>query len=152
MTQLKWYFDDFNPGQVIDAGAITVTEEEIIKFARQYDPQPFHVDQTAAADSIYGGLIASGWHSCCLIMRLMVDAYLNASSCMGSPGMDEVRWLKPVRGGDTLTARCVILETRPSSSKRDRGVVVASWEANNQHGELVTTAKVLAMFRRRPIA
>lgn len=149
MSQLKWCFEDFQEGQVLETGSVTVTEEEIIAFARQFDPQPFHIDRDASSHSIYGGIIASGWHTCCLIMRLMVDGYLRDSSSMGSPGMDEVRWIKPVRGGDTLSARCVTLETRPSNSKRDRGVVYFRWEAHNQHGELVASAKVLSMFRRR---
>ncbi len=152
MSQLKWYFEDFTAGQVIETGSVTVTEEEIITFAKQFDPQSFHIDPEAASHSIYGGVIASGWHTCCLMMRLVVDSFLGESASMGSPGMDEVRWIKPVRGGDTLSVRCVTLEARPSASKPDRGVVISSWEARNQHGDLVTSAKVMAMFRCRPLA
>lgn len=149
MAKLKWCFEDFEAGQVIETGSVTLTQEEILEFARKFDPQQFHVDAEVAAKSIYGGIIASGWHTCCLIMRQMVDGYLGESSSMGSPGMDEIRWIKPVRAGDTLKARCITLETRPSGSKPDRGVVFFSWEAHNQHGELVTSAKVMCMFRRR---
>jgi acyl dehydratase len=100
-----WYFEDFEPGQDIDLGTRTVTEDEIVAFARQYDPQPFHVDRDGAADSIYGGVIASGWHTCAMMMRLVVDGLLGKSSSMGSPGLDGVRWLAPVRAGDTLNVR-----------------------------------------------
>lgn len=152
MRQIKWYFEDFEAGQVIDAGTTSFTEEEIVTFAKQFDPQPFHIDLQAASESIYGGIIASGWHTCCVMMRLMVDGFLGESSSMGSPGMDEVRWIKPVRAGDTISVRSLTLETRASASKPDRGVVFSSWEAINQHGELVTSAKVMCMFRRRPAA
>ena len=102
-----WYFDDFAPGQDIDLGTRTVTEEEIVAFARDYDPQPFHVDREAAAHSIYGGVIASGWHTCGMMMRMVVDGLLNRSASMGSPGLDGVRWLAPVRAGDTLNVRSI---------------------------------------------
>jgi len=98
-----WYFEDFAPGQDIDLGTRTVTEEEIVTFAREYDPQPFHVDRDAAAHSIYGGVIASGWHTCGMMMRMVVDGLLKRSASMGSPGLDGVRWLAPVRAGDTQT-------------------------------------------------
>jgi len=149
MAQPKWYFEDFKVGDSVEIGSRTVTEEEIIAFATQFDPQPFHVDPDAAARSIFGGIIASGWHTCSMMMRLMVDGFLNNSSSMGSPGVDQLRWLKPVRAGDTLTLRLVTLESTPSSSKPDRGVVVSEWRATNQHGELVLTIKGLGMFGRR---
>jgi acyl dehydratase len=147
---MTWYFEDFEVGKTYQSGSRTVTEEEIIAFARDFDPQPFHIDREAAEKSYYGGIIASGWHTCSMIMRLMVDGTLGSSSSMGSPGVDEVRWLKPVRGGDTLNVSSTVLEMRPSSSKPDRGVVVYQWEARNQHGELVTTIKGMGMFGRRP--
>lgn len=150
MTQPKWYFEDFKVGESLEIGSRTVTEEEIISFATQFDPQPFHVDRDAATQSIFGGLIASGWHTCSMMMRLMVDGFLNQSASMGSPGIDQLRWLKPVRAGDTLTLNLVTLESKPSSSKPDRGVVVSEWRATNQHGELVLTIKGLGMFGRRP--
>lgn len=150
MAQPKWYFEDFKVGDSREIGSRTVTEEEIITFATQFDPQPFHIDREAATQSIFGGLIASGWHTCSMMMRLMVDGFLNESASMGSPGIDQLRWLKPVRAGDTLTLNLVTLESKPSSSKPDRGVVVSEWRATNQHGELVLTIKGLGMFGRRP--
>jgi acyl dehydratase len=151
VSQPKWYFEDFEVGKTIEVGSRTVTEEEIVDFAKQFDPQPFHVDNEAAEKSMYGGIIASGWHTCSMMMRLMVDGFLRESSSMGSPGVDEIRWIKPVRGGDTLTVTTTALETRPSSSKQDRGVVVTQWRATNQHGELVATIKGMGMFKRRPV-
>jgi acyl dehydratase len=150
MAQLKWYFEDFEVGKTIEIGSRSVTEEEIIAFAKQFDPQPFHVDKAAAEKSIYGGIIASGWHTCGMIMRLMVDEFLLEAASLGSPGVDEVRWLKPVRGGDTLTVTSTVLEARPSTSKSDRGMVVTLWRASNQHGELVATIKGMSLFGRRP--
>jgi acyl dehydratase len=150
MSQLKWYFEDFEVGKTIEVGSRTVSEEEIVDFASRFDPQPFHVDRKAAAGSIYGGIIASGWHTCGMMMRLMVDGFLKDAASMGSPGVDEVRWIKPVRGGDTLTVTTTALEKRPSASKPDRGVVVTLWQAKNQHGELVATIKGMGMFGRRP--
>ena len=134
MAELKWYFEDFEPGRVIPVGSRTLGEEEIVAFARQFDPQPFHVDRDAAAKSHFGGLIASGWHTC----------------SMGSPGVDEIRWLKPVRAGDTIAVTTTVLDVRASSSKPDRGVVHTMWEAKNQHGETVATVKGMGMFMRRP--
>jgi acyl dehydratase len=150
MTQPTWYFEDFEVGRTIEVGKRTVSEEEIVEFATQFDPQPFHVDKDAAAKSIYGGIIASGWHTCSMMMRLMVDGFLKGAASMGSPGVDEVRWIKPVRGGDTLTVTTTALEKRESTSKPDRGVVVTKWEARNQHGEVVATIKGMGMFKRRP--
>jgi acyl dehydratase len=150
MTQSTWYFEDFEVGKTIEVGKRSVSEEEIIDFATKFDPQPFHVDRDAAARSIYGGIIASGWHTCGMMMRMMVDGFLRASSSMGSPGVEEIRWLKPVRPGDTLTVTSTPLEVRASTSKPDRGVVLSLWEAKNQHGELVATVKGMGMFGRRP--
>lgn len=152
MTQPTWYFEDFEVGKTIEVGKCTVTEEEIIEFATRFDPQPFHIDKAAAAKSIYGGIIASGWHTCGMMMRIMVDGFLRKSTSMGSPGVDEVRWIKPVRPGDTLTVTTTALEKRPSGSKPDRGVVVTQWTATNQHGEVVATVKGMGMFGRRTAA
>lgn len=152
MSQAKWYFEDFEVGKTIEVGQRSVTEEEIIAFATQFDPQPFHVDQEAAAKSIYGGIIASGWHTCSMMMRMMVDGILRNSASLGSPGLDEIRWIKPVRGGDTLTVSTTVLESKPSSSRPDRGVVLTVWEAKNQHGELIATVKGMGMYLRRPQA
>lgn len=150
MSQLKWYFEDFEVGKAIEVGSRTVSEEEILDFAKKFDPQPFHVDREAAAKSIYGGIIASGWHTCGLMMRLMVDGFLREAASLGSPGIDEIRWVKPVRGGDTLHVTTTALEVRPSSSKPDRGIIVTLWQAKNQHGELVATVKGMGLFQRRP--
>ena len=145
-----WYFEDFAPGQDIDLGTRTVTEEEIVTFAREYDPQPFHVDRDAAAHSIYGGVIASGWHTCGMMMRMVVDGLLNRSASMGSPGLDGVRWLAPVRAGDTLNVRYRTVQVKASASKPDRGVVWSKWVAINQHGATVCTVEGMGMFGRRP--
>jgi acyl dehydratase len=146
----EWYFEDFFPGQDIDLGTRTVSEEEIIDFATKFDPQPFHVDKDAAAASIYGGVIASGWHTCSMMMRLVVDGLMAKSSSMGSPGLDGVRWLAPVRAGDTLNVRYQTTQVKASNSKPDRGVVWSKWVAINQHGEPVCTVEGMGMFMKRP--
>jgi acyl dehydratase len=143
------HFDDFAPGQVYLLGRRTLTHDEIVAFAREWDPQPFHLDEQAAAASIYGGLIASGWHTVCVFMRLFADGLLNRSAAMGSPGVDEVRWLRPVRPGDTLEARIEVLEVRPSRSKPDRGIVRLRSAVINQHQEEVLNFIANVMFRRR---
>jgi len=150
MSQITWYFEDFEVGSTVQVGSRTVTQEEIVAFAREFDPQPFHIDPAAAADSMYGGIIASGWHTCSIMMRLMVDGYLARSASLGSPGLDEIRWLRPVRGGDTLKVSSTVLAARASTSKPDRGVIVTLWEAKNQQGELVATIKGKGMFLRKP--
>jgi acyl dehydratase len=147
----KWYFEDFVAGQEIALGSRLVTEEEIIAFATQFDPQPFHLDHEAAAKSIFGRLAASGWHTCSMIMRMVVDGILNDSSSMGSPGLENIRWIKPVHAGDTLNVVYSTKEVRPSASKPDRGVVITVWKATNQHGELVATVEGMGMFGRRPV-
>jgi acyl dehydratase len=146
----NWYFEDFYPGQDIDLGTRSVSEEEIIAFAKEFDPQPFHVDREAAAQSIYGGVIASGWHTCGMMMRMVVDGPLGKSSSMGSPGLDSVRWLAPVRAGDTLNVHYQTVKVKASASKPDRGVVWSKWVAINQHGETVCTVEGMGMFGRRP--
>lgn len=150
MSKKTWYFEDFYPGQEIPLGTRHVTQEEIIAFATQFDPQPFHVDPEAAKHSIFGGVIASGWHTCSMIMRLVVDNLVGDSSSMGSPGLDQIRWIQPVRGGDTLTVVYQTKEVRPSASKPDRGVVVSVWQASNQHGDVVATVQGMGMYGRRP--
>ena len=143
------HLDDFAPGQVYLLGRRTLSRDEIVAFARDWDPQPFHLDERAAAESIYGGLIASGWHTVCAFMRLFADDLLNRSAAMGSPGVDEVRWLRPVRPGDTLDARLEVLEVRPSRSKPDRGIVRLRAVMSNQQGEEVLGFIANVMFRRR---
>lgn len=144
------YLEDFEPGQTIELGSRRVTKEEIIAFAEQYDPQPFHIDEAAAAGTIYGGLIASGWHTVSLQMRLLVDGLLSNAASMGSPGVDEVRWLNPVRPGDVLTARGIVHEVIPSRSKPDRGILRTTYEMHNQNGEQVLSMKGVGIFGRRP--
>ena len=137
---------------MIDAGSCVVDAEELDAFARRYDPQPFHIDAEAAAASIYGSVIASGWQTCSPMMRLMVDGLLHETASLGSPGLDEVRWIKPVRAGDTLHVRAITTGTRSSISKPERGIVQWLWEARNQHGEVVTTIVSMGMVGRRPVA
>jgi acyl dehydratase len=150
MQQPTLYFDDFAIGSSTECGRVTASESEIRDFATRFDPQPFHVDPVAASGSIFGGIIASGWHTCSMMMRLAVDGYLHQTASLGSPGVDEVRWLKPVRAGDVLTMRSTVLDAIPSTSRPDRGVIYSLWEAFNQHGELVTTVKGRGMMLRRP--
>jgi acyl dehydratase len=149
-TSTEWYFEDFFPGQDIDLGTRHVTEDEIVAFASQFDPQPFHIDREAAAQSIYGGVIASGWHTCSMMMRMVVDGLMAKSSSMGSPGLDGVRWLAPVRAGDTLNVHYQTTQVKASNSKPDRGVVWSKWVAINQHGETVCTVEGMGMFAKRP--
>jgi len=144
------YFEDFQAGDVFELGNHTVTAAEIIDYARQFDPQPFHVDEAAAVDGPFGGLIASGWHTGALWMRIYVDSVLNDTISMGSPGIEELRWLVPVRPGDTLSARLTVLETSPSSRRPDRGTVRSRGEMTNQRGEPVMTMIARGFFGRRP--
>jgi len=143
------YWEDFEPGTTDEVGRHTFTEEEIIAFARQFDPQPFHVDPEAARRSFFKGLIASGWHTCAVAMRLMVDKYVGRSASLGSPGLDNIRWVAPVRAGDTITYHRTITATRPSESRPGVGLVHTRWEAINQSGALVMTMEGWGMFRRR---
>jgi len=144
------YWDDVKEGDVVELGSRTLDKERMIAFAREFDPQPFHTDEKAAEASIYGGLIASGWLTGSVLMRLFCDGYLKDTASMGSPGLEELRWLKPVRPGDTLTGRFTVLETTPSRSKPDRGIVRSLMEVMNQHGEVVMSTKGVNFFRRRP--
>ena len=146
------HLDDFVPGQVHHLGRRTFSRDEIVAFAREWDPQPFHLDEQAAAASIYGGLIASGWQTVCAFMRLFADGLLQRAAAMGSPGIDELRWLKPVRPGDSLEARLEVLEVRPSRSKPDRGIVRLRCVMANQQDEEVLSFIANVMFRRRPAA
>jgi acyl dehydratase len=118
-----WYWDDFREGEVREFGSATVKREDIVRFAAEFDPQPFHVDDAAAAHSIYGGLIASGWHTAAIAMRMMCDEYLLRSASLGSPGLDSLKWLLPVRPGDTLSVRLSVLESRTLQSKPGVGLL-----------------------------
>ncbi len=141
--------EDFPVGEVIVFGDRIVTQEEIIAFAREWDPQPFHLDAEAAKDSQIGELIASGWHTGSLVMRMMCDAYLLRAASEGAPGIDEMRWLKPVRPGDRLSVRRTTLSARASRSRPHIGIVDFQFEAMNQTGETVMLLKSAAFIRRR---
>lgn len=144
------FLDDLTPGQHFTSPGLTLSEAEIIDFAWRYDPQPFHLDTTAAADSPYGGLIASGFQSLAICFRLFIQSGVLAESSMGSPGIDELRWLAPVRPGDTLHSEIEVLEVRPSNSKPDRGIARLKYQAVNQRGEAVLSFIVNHLLRRKP--
>jgi acyl dehydratase len=144
------YFEDYPPGAVFTAGALTVDADDIIEFARKYDPQPMHTDPEAAARGRFGGLIASGWHTGAMMMRLFADNFLSPQSSVASPGLDELRWLQPVRPGDALRLRVTILEARPSRSRPDQGIVRSHVEVLNQRGDVVMSLKPVSLVRRRP--
>jgi acyl dehydratase len=144
------YFEDFKVGETHECGERTVHKDEIIKFARDYDPQPFHIDEKAAERSAYGGIIASGWHTCALCMRMAVDGVLKDTANMGSPGVENLRWLKPVRPGDTIQVTVSILEMVPSSSRPDRGRIKVKFEVSDHTGEVLMDMVAWMMMRRRP--
>ena len=144
------WWEDFKVGDVSEMGTHTFSEEEIVSFGRQYDPQPFHVDKAAAERGPYGGLIASGWQVCAVGMRLVDETFMNDTESYGSPGIEKVRWLKPVRPGDTVRYRMTVVESRASNSRPKVGLVKHLWEAFNQSGELVLTLEGWAFFGRRP--
>jgi len=143
------YFEDYLPGSVYEFGTVTVTEREIIEFAERFDPQPMHIDPEYAAQGRYGGIIASGWYTIGLAMRLLVDHYLSKVAGLASPGVDEVRWPNPLRPGDSLRIRVSVLDARPSRSKPDRGVVRTLIEALNQNDLLVLSMVAMSIVRRR---
>lgn len=140
------YFEDYIVGSIYEFGAMTVTEEEVVAFARRYDPQPFHIDPDAAKKTPFGGLISSGWLTAGLMMRLLVDNYVSSVASLGSPGVKELKWLKPVRPGDELSIRVTIREARRSRSKPDRGMVGISVEVLNQKREVVMTMQSVGMI------
>jgi acyl dehydratase len=142
-------FEDFEAGQVYELGSKVVSEDEIVAFARQFDPQPFHLDAEAAKDSVFGGLIASGWHTGAMWMRLYVDSLLGGGSGQGSSGIEELRWLAPVRPGDTLSGRLIVLEATSSDSQPDRGTIRIRGEMVNQDGVTVMSMISRGRFARR---
>lgn len=146
---VKYYWDDFTPGWTYESGTRSLGAEDIKRFAREYDPQVYHTDEDAAKATPFGGLIASGWQTCGVMMRLMCDGYLNESACIGSPGLDEVRWLKPVRPGDGLRLRSTVLEQSASQKYPHRGSVKFRWEALNQAGDVVCSIVGRQHFARR---
>ena len=149
-TSLKrYYWEDFPVGLVLPLGSTTVTREAVLAFAGQFDPQPFHLDDAAAEASLFKKLAASGWHTCAMTMRLMCDGYLNDSAGLGSPGIDELRWLKPVYPGDTIGAEMTVLESRVMNSKPHIGLVRSRWRVFNQDGADVMTMQGWGMFAVR---
>ena len=145
----KLHWEDFVPGQVNEYGPRRVTRDEIVEFAREFDPQPFHLDEEAAKQTMFGGLAASGWHTCCLFMRMIADGFVNNSASMVAPGVDEVKWLMPVRPGDDLMLRATVLETRASKSRPDMGFVKFKFEMLNAYGAVVMILESSVMQRRR---
>jgi acyl dehydratase len=149
-NQSTWYWEDFREGEVREFGSMAVKHDDIVRFASEFDPQPFHLDDDAGAKSLFGGLVASGWHTAAMAMRMMCDAYLLKSASLGSPGIEQLKWLQPVRPGDTLHVRLSVLETRPLQSKPGVGLVKSRHEVLNQHGQVVMQMEGYGMFRRRP--
>ncbi|MEJ8572236.1 MaoC family dehydratase [Microbaculum marinum] len=145
-------FEDFTPGDVVEFHHVTVTEDDIIDFATDWDPQPMHLDEEAGKASILGGLTGSGWHMVCLLMRGMCDGFLLGSTSAGSPGVNEIRWLKPLRPGDELTMRYEVMSARTSKSRPGIGIVHFKFETINQNGETIMTMDNPIMFRRRETA
>jgi acyl dehydratase len=152
MSAPRLYFEDFAEGQVATSAPRLVTREEIIAFAAEFDPQPFHLDEEAGRASLLGGLSASGWHTCSILMRMLYDELLFEAASMGSPGVDELRWAAPVHPGDKLVMRRTVVETRVSKSRPDRGFVLLLIEILNQAGEVVMWLKTPMMITRRAAA
>jgi acyl dehydratase len=146
------HFEDYVPGTSYDCGSVSFDQAGIIAFAKEFDPQPFHVDPVAAADGPFGGLIASGWHTTAVVMRLLVENYLPPGGSLGGPGVDEIRWPNPVRPGDTLRVRATVTEARKSQSRPDRGVVKTMAEAVNSGGQPVMRVTAVNFIAARPAA
>ncbi|MEO8652605.1 MAG: MaoC family dehydratase [Ramlibacter sp.] len=149
MSQFKYYWEDMAAGTVRDLGTVTLSAQEIKDFARQFDPQPFHLDEEAGRHSIFGALCASGWHTCALAMKLTVENFLLEAASMGSPGLESLRWLKPVYPDDTLRLEQSVVESRALRSRPEIGLVRSRWEMFNQNGDKVMQMEGYGMFRRR---
>lgn len=147
MAKLHW--EDFTPGRVFEHGPRLVTREEIVAFAAEFDPQPMHLDEEAARATMLGGLSASGWHACCILMRMCTDGFVLNSHSMGAPGVDEVRWLLPIRPGDELILRATVQEVRASRSRPDMGFVKFLFELRNASGAVAMTLTTSLMMGRR---
>jgi acyl dehydratase len=143
------YFEDFKIGEIVEIGSKKVTKEEIITFAEAFDPQPFHISEAKAKDSIFGGLVASGWHTCAIFMRLYVDNFLTKTISLGSPGVDNIRWLKPVFPNDTISGRVTALETQSSHNRPNVGILKIKSEMLNQSGEVVMRLEGTGFFGKR---
>jgi acyl dehydratase len=146
---IRHYWEDFEVGSVREFGRMEVKREAALAFAGDFDPQPFHLDDEAAAASLFGRLAVSGWHTCAMAMRMMCDGYLLESASLGSPGIDDLRWLKPVFPGDTLSMRLTVLSARPMNSRPGVGLVQSQWEVFNQHREAVLSMQGWGMYRMR---
>jgi acyl dehydratase len=146
---MHYAYEDFEAGAAVELSAHTFTREEIVGFGERYDPQPFHLSEEAGEASHFGGLVASGWNTCAAMMGILVRDMFGDSTSMGSPGLDNIRWIKPVRVGDTVRLTVRVLDKRVSRSKPDRGIVQTRWEAHNQDGELVLTVDSAALFGLR---
>jgi|SRR6185369_522231 len=149
MSEQKLHFEDFKPGAVTIYGPRLVTREEIVAFAAEFDPQPMHLDEAAASATLLGGLGASGWHICCLVMRTIADGFVLNSSSMGAPGIDEVRWLKPLRPGTNIRVRVTVLDTRASGSRPDRGFVKMRYDVLDEQDAILTTLTNSMIMGRR---
>ena len=145
------YLDDFAPGQTYGSGRIRVESDRIKAFASEFDPQPFHLEEAAAQRSLFGGLAASGWHICAVMMRLLVDGLISRNASLGSPGMEQIRWVKPVRPGDALRCRLKITSARRSRSRPDQGIISMDISVLNQNAEVVMTCSGVGMYRTRPV-
>jgi acyl dehydratase len=146
------YWEDMEPGSVRDLGTVTPTADEIVAFARQFDPQPFHLTEAGGQASVFGGLCASGWHTCAMAMGLMVRNFLGSTASLGSPGLENIKWLHPVYPGDTLRLQHMQLEKRPMNSRPDVGLVRTEWDMFNQHGKKVLHMEGWGMFRKKHVA
>jgi acyl dehydratase len=144
------YWEDFEPGASLECGSRTVTQEEIVEFAKQFDPQPFHIDEAAAKASHFGGIIASGWHTSAICMRLAVDGVLSKTASMGSPGVQNLRWLKPLRPGMTVHAKVCLVDKTPSQTRTDRGRMTTRFELYDQNNELLMDFTAMVLMGRRP--
>jgi acyl dehydratase len=144
------YFEDFEPGLELPFGPHRVTRAEIVAFAAEFDPQPMHLDEAAAADTLLGGLAASGWHTCAMFMRMAYDGWVADSASLGSPGVDSMKWMRPVRPGDVLSGRSVVLEARASKSRPQVGLVRFRHEVENERSEPVLVGENTIMLSRRP--
>ena len=144
------YFEDLPAGTLIDCGTRFVSKEEIIRFAKEFDPQPFHIDEVAAAKTHFGGVVASGWHSGSIAMRMVVDAVFGDSASMGSPGMERMRWLKPLRADSTVNVKLRVLEAELSKSRPDRGKLKVAFEMYDDKGVLLMDTIAMVLFGRRP--
>jgi len=144
------YWEDFREGDVHEFGAFEVKGEDIVRFAAEFDPQAFHLDEAAARRTLFGGLVASGWHTAAMAMRMMCDGYLHRAASLGSPGIENLKWLLPVRPGDTLRVHLTVLQTRPLKSRPDVGLVKSRHRVLNQRDEVVMEMEGYGMFGRRP--